>query len=432
MSISNKKQTKKQKERETNEEEDVEMEVVDPGSRTHSRTHSRQSSFSSVATDELPGVSTPIKGKKRKALGEEALEVEKSFEERIGTSLTEVYDERKSLEEFLFNESNKITRSAIKLVLEKWGVLENRLQREIMEKEILKEKCKILESTNVRTYAQVASTEGRLGREATSVKGKEKVLRKKPSGEVIIIRPEKEEDKRNNDEIKREVLDKLTSVRNKLKVKNIRQSRKKGLVVELNSNADIEVFRSCKLDKIGLKIDKPKRLNPSIMIYDVEKEYKIEEMKEEFIDKNFDVLEKSEIEILKDNVIFAHSFKTKDEKKVNWVVQIPGRFYERLLDRGRVYIMWRSYRIKEFINVIRCYKCQGYGHIAATCKEEEQLCGVCGKKGHVKSNCVNKESPKCVNCSRAKRKELNHVAHSFDCLEYKKQIDIYKNKIQWD
>ena len=48
---------------------------------------------------------------------------------------------------------------------------------------------------------------------------------------MVIIKPEKE-DRRNNDQIKEEVLKKFEGVRTKLKVRNIRQLRKQGVLLK--------------------------------------------------------------------------------------------------------------------------------------------------------------------------------------------------------
>ena len=57
----------------------------------------------------------------------------------------------------------------------------------------------------------------------------------------MTIKPEKE-DRRNNEQIKEEVLKELEGVWKNLKVKNIRQMRKQGLVTEGLDNNDVETI----------------------------------------------------------------------------------------------------------------------------------------------------------------------------------------------
>ena len=50
------------------------------------------------------------------------------FDVSGGGSLAAVAEERKELEQFLFEEGNKVTREAIKYILEKWAAVEARFQ----------------------------------------------------------------------------------------------------------------------------------------------------------------------------------------------------------------------------------------------------------------------------------------------------------------
>ena len=115
----------------------------------------------------------------------------------------------------------------------------------------------------------------------------------------------------------------------------------------------------------------------------------------------------------------------------NRVVQLPARHYSNIMNKGRVFVMWRSYRTSEYVNITRCYKCHGYGHIAKVCNSPDQLCSVCGRKEHLRNDCPKKNHPKCVNCIRAKRKDSKHQVNSRDCPEFLRQLELYNNRIQW-
>ena len=95
---------------------------------------------------------------------------------------------------------------------------------------------------------------------------------------MVLIKSEKE-DNRNNDQIKAEVLKKLVNVRRTLKVRSVRQMRKQGLV-EVQNHKDVEIIQSCELNKKGLVVEMLKKVNLSVIIYDIEREYKESELKE--------------------------------------------------------------------------------------------------------------------------------------------------------
>jgi len=71
------------------------------------------------------------------------------------TTLGNIRKERSELEEFLFNESNKVNKSVVKFILAKWMLLEGKLQEAIMESEKLRAAHRDSRGT-ARTYAQVA------------------------------------------------------------------------------------------------------------------------------------------------------------------------------------------------------------------------------------------------------------------------------------
>ena len=270
----NKKQTKvkSRTQKEGMEEEtfagDVEARVV----LTPVKCRSRAGSDCSSIVEEAPKPRAAAKESRRNSV--ESVRIDK-LETPGSGSLEAVAKERKELEKFLFEESNKINRVAIKFILEKWAAMETRLQNCIMENEVLKEKCRNVGKMQqaAPSYAQAAARRA----QGQCPSGPTEVKKNSPSPrenfEVVLIKP-KGEDKRNNEQIKDEILKELEKVRKNLKVRNVRQMRKQGLVVEVMDQSEVETIGSCELDKIGFSVERPKKIDPSIIIHDVERDYK--------------------------------------------------------------------------------------------------------------------------------------------------------------
>ncbi|XP_052754561.1 uncharacterized protein LOC128201476 [Galleria mellonella] len=67
----------------------------------------------------------------------------------------------------------------------------------------------------------------------------------------------------------------------------------------------------------------------------------------------------------------------------------------------------------------QCYKCMGYNHRAAECKEQTR-CGHCALE-HDTRVCPNRNStPQCCNCIKAKRELAPHPSYSQDCPDWQK------------
>ena len=72
-------------------------------------------------------------------------------------------------------------------------------------------------------------------------------------------------------------------------------------------------------------MERPKKVNPSIIIYDVEREHKEDDLKEDLLEKIVEtfLIPRS----LTEERNKVHNFKLKNQKRVNWVVQLPAKYY---------------------------------------------------------------------------------------------------------
>jgi len=290
----------------------------------------------------------------QRTLAKELAEIDRDYSVEDKSVLADIVKERTAVE-FLFNENNKISKSAIKFILSKRSFLESKLYADRME--IEKFKATYQNKGSSKTYAQVLTHP--VGQAAPAmIPGTEKKIRNEH--EVVLIKPIEEKDKRNNEQIKQDLVKGLEGLRNKLKVKGIRQMRNKGIVVEVKDKRDVDLMKHTDLRKIGLKTEEPSKINPSLIIYDVESDLKPEDLKDDLINKNLDNLDES----------------------------------------------------------------HGYGHIAKNCEATDQLCENCGSKEHLKATCTRGGTPSCINCVRNKRKETNYSIRSALCPEYKRHVDI--------
>lgn len=69
--------------------------------------------------------------------------------------LADIRQERETLEEFLFNDNNKISKNAIKFILTKWSFLESKLYENRLENEKIKSTYR--KENPSTTYAMVMS-----------------------------------------------------------------------------------------------------------------------------------------------------------------------------------------------------------------------------------------------------------------------------------
>lgn len=90
-------------------------------------------------------------------------------------------------------------------------------------------------------------------------------------------------------------------------------------------------------------------------------------------------------------------------------------------------------RVRDYVGILRCFKCCGYWHFAKDCVKKE-TCGLCAEQHMTKdySSLIRKY----VNCEdkirnmKIKNLKSDHSAYGSSCPCLKTEIEIYKSKMQ--
>ena len=90
------------------------------------------------------------------------------------------------------------------------------------------------------------------------------------------------------------------------------------------------------------------------------------------------------------------------------------------LKAAQIKIGWVSCRVRRKKEVNRCFRCLGFGHIAADCRglDRSRSCWRCGEEGHVAGSCTGK--PRCYLCAaRMDKPRDDHIPRTMRCAAFR-------------
>ena len=128
----------------------------------------------------------------------------------------------------------------------------------------------------------------------------------------------------------------------------------------------------------------------------------------------------------------VHVTKTNSRGQKAAIVQLNTEKAKLLLHQKKIKIGWIiNCRIRERIDVERCYKCHGYGHRQRHCKgtDRSKLCYRCGDADH-KAGVCKKVATLCAFCGDigVRDEDRNHIPVSGKCAAFRNILKERKRK----
>jgi hypothetical protein len=173
--------------------------------------------------------------------------------------------------------------------------------------------------------------------------------------------------------------------------------------------------------KQGVKVTQVEKLNPTITLTGLGREWKPEEVVVDIWEKNEWIRMERTKEQFTAEVRVLSKRVCKDPNKQNVVLTMDAKTQEECLKRKKAVVGLTFFWMEEKFEVNRCFNCHGYGHQKKDCKQE-LTCYKCGG-AHIKKDC-KAEKKNCPNCVREGRKEVNHQATDRWCPVYQRRLEI--------
>jgi hypothetical protein len=227
-------------------------------------------------------------------------------------------------------------------------------------------------------------------------------------------------------------------------VKNIKSIAKGGIIINcINKIESIKLINKINEESQDLTASVAKKRWPKIAIYGVNGDIQENELINEILAKNqliADYFEGKSIDERNTELKMKFKLRKKSRFQENsFVIEVSPQLKNNVFNQiEKLNIGWKACRFSEFISIIRCFKCQKFGHKSMDCKESHEVCGHC-TESHKSKECPKSEGEHCcINCKRfndLKKQNIfatNHSSFSNACESFKRIKNLVISKIDND
>lgn len=195
-----------------------------------------------------------------------------------------------------------------------------------------------------------------------------------------------------------------------------------------NSEEDITQIVNCsKINEIGMKTKKVKGYSGRCLIFDVPRGWSDSEILKEIWSKNGGGMHEAKFNASSKVVDRRRLKDTRDGEYVdNVVIESDRAITDKWVSLGRLFLGFRSLKVRIFHHIVRCFTCLEYGHVSNHCKGKT-TCWKCGQVDHMSKDCPGPKQ-ECVNCKKKKLPETGHNTLSRNCQVFKEVYQKVVNK----
>jgi hypothetical protein len=260
---------------------------------------------------------------------------------------------------------------------------------------------------------------------------------------VIIIKPKDESiNCKQTENIAKNI---IISQQCKVGVKRVKNISKGGIAIECSTPEECDsAINTISSNSTELTATKPVFKAPKIVIYGITDDLTENDIITEIITKNEEIktfTQNLSDEELKHNITIKFKLRQKSKSTVNhWVFEVSPEIRKIIIKAKSVLIGWKSCPVADYIYVLRCLKCNGFGHKGYdsenTCKGNV-CCGHCGQTHETKNCKQTAQNAFCVNCDKYNKKNgknifpTNHSSFNANCNCLKRIQNIIKSKTNY-
>jgi hypothetical protein len=193
------------------------------------------------------------------------------------------------------------------------------------------------------------------------------------------------------------VREKINPVKLRLNIQKLEQKKTGTVIISLNNKEEKEKLHKEIQDKIPeLKTIKPTVRRPKI-------EFLVYKNKHNLTNDNQQAVEyireqnRWDVECPEGEATIIRRYEVKNKRAEKFIMEINEDLLDHIKEKqmNKIYVGWVKIAIRRHIQIIKCYRCQGYGHISKECTKK-MACSRCSDH-HRYDQCTSNVDY-CANC----------------------------------
>lgn len=321
-------------------------------------------------------------------------------------------------------ESNSKILQAINALNEKFDMISCQIDKKINEKFVeLSQEIKEVNNT-IDANKNDNENENMSWNEVVKKKFKNKVV-----DPVVIVRSASSSMKR--DDIKKTISQSIDA--SKYSINGTKKGSNNSVVIRCqDTETQEQLINEISNTVENVTAEKPKSYVPKIKILRVSNPEKDDnELISQICKQNNEIL-MEKLKIVKRESVY-YKGKIKDDVQ-NIIIELKDiETYKKIMNKSKIRHQFEVYKVVDNINMLRCYKCYGFHHIARDCKNN-LACFKCA--GPHRGNECKSNVKKCINCQTMNEKlnldlDVNHDAWSKNCKVYIQKLEKSKKALSY-